>query len=143
MGDLGNTGNYLVAVIFFIMGLYLLDIIKLPWDRMNIKGTGKKGLLAALVLGILFGIGLGPCTFAFLAPVLGVVFQTAQTSFYSAAILLLAFAVGHCSVIVGAGTMTQKVQQYLNWSEESKMILYIKRACGVLVFLAGVYILIN
>ena len=143
MGDLGETGNYLIAIIFFVMGLYLMDIIKLPWDKMNIKGTKQKGLIAALAVGILFGIGLGPCTFAFLAPVLGIVFQTAQTSFYSAALLLLAFAAGHCAVIVGAGTMTQKVQQYLNWSEESKMVLYIKRACGILVVLAGVYILIK
>lgn len=143
LGDLGGTGNYLVAIIFFVMGLYLLDIIKLQWAERNIKSTPRQGLIAALIVGILFGIGLGPCTFAFLAPVLGVVFQTAQTSFYSAAFLLLAFAAGHCAVIAGAGTMTQKVQQYLNWSEGSKMVLYIRRACGVLVILAGVYILIN
>lgn len=60
-------------------------------------------------------------------PVLGIVFQTAQTTnFTSAAILLVAFGIGHCSVIVGAGTLTKKVQQYLNWSEESKTILWIK-----------------
>jgi len=30
MGDIGTTGNYLVSGIFFIFGLYLLDVIKLP-----------------------------------------------------------------------------------------------------------------
>jgi cytochrome c-type biogenesis protein len=143
MGDLGSTGNYLVAIVFFVMGLYLLDLIKLPGGGINLKNTPGRGLLFALLAGLLFGIGLGPCTFAFLAPVLGIVLQTAQTNFYSAAALLLAFAVGHCAVITGAGTMTQKVQQYLNWSGESKMPLYIKRACGILVILAGIYILIN
>lgn len=96
MGDIGNTGNYLVAGIFFIVGLYLLDIIKTNWNAAGVKRTKLKGLPAALILGLLFGIALGPCTFAFMAPVLGIVFQTAQTNYFSAIIFLLAFGTGHC-----------------------------------------------
>jgi len=143
MGDVGAIGNYLVAGIFFLVGLYLLDIIKFDWNTAGLRQTKSKGLLAALILGLLFGIALGPCTFAYMAPVLGIVFQTAQTSFASASMLLLAFGIGHCSVIVGAGTLSKKVQQYLNWSEESKTILWIKRICGILVILGGVYLILN
>ena len=143
MGDVGAVGNYLVAGIFFLVGLYLLDIIKFDWNTAGLRQTKSKGLLAALILGLLFGIALGPCTFAYMAPVLGIVFQTSQTNFTSAAILLLAFGIGHCSVIVGAGTLSKKVQQYLNWSEESKTILWIKRICGVLVILGGVYLILT
>jgi cytochrome c-type biogenesis protein len=71
LGDIGQYGNYLVAGVFFVVGLYLMDIIKLPWDAMTLSGTKATGLWAALVLGLLFGIGLGPCTFAFMAPILG------------------------------------------------------------------------
>ncbi len=141
MGDVGSIGNYLVAGIFFLVGLYLLDIIKLDWNNIGLKQTNAKGLLAALILGLLFGIALGPCTFAYMAPVLGVVFQTAQTNYLLAVIFLLAFGLGHCSIIVGAGTLTGKVQKYLNWSEESKTILWIKRVCGILVILGGVYLI--
>jgi cytochrome c-type biogenesis protein len=143
MGDIGFYGNYAVAVIFLIIGLYLLDIIKLPWDKAGPKTTKKKGYLAALILGLLFGIGLGPCTFAYMAPILGVVFQVARTNLPYSIVLLLAFGIGHCSVIVAAGTLTKKVQIYLNWSESSKMILYIKKVCGVLVILGGVYMIYN
>ena len=143
MGDVGAIGNYLVAGIFFLVGFYLLDIIKFDWNTAGLHQTKSKGLLAALILGLLFGIALGPCTFAYMAPVLGIVFQTAQTSFASASMLLLAFGIGHCSVIVGAGTLSKKVQQYLNWSEESKTILWIKRICGVLVILGGVYLILT
>ena len=141
MGDLGSFGNYFVAVIFFIVGLYLLDIIKFDWNRSALKQIKTKGLLAALILGLLFGLALGPCTFAYIAPVLGVVFQTAQTDYIFSIVLLAAFGFGHCSVIVGAGTLTGKVQKYLNWSEGSKTILWIKRTCGVLVILGGVYLI--
>jgi cytochrome c-type biogenesis protein len=143
MGDVGSVGNYLVAGIFFIVGLYLLDIIKIDWNTAGLKRTKSKGLLAALILGLLFGIALGPCTFAYMAPVLGIVFQTAQTDYFSAIILLGAFGIGHCSVIVGAGTLAGKVQKYLNWSEESKSILWIKRICGLLVILGGIYLIIS
>jgi cytochrome c-type biogenesis protein len=143
MGDIGIYGNYFVAVIFFVIGLYLLDIIKLPWDSAGPKTTKKKGLLAALILGLLFGIGLGPCTFAYMAPILGVVFQIARTNLLYSILLLLAFGLGHCSVIVLAGTLTKKVQEYLNWSDSSRVILYIKKACGVLVIFGGVYVIYN
>ena len=141
MGDIGSIGNYLVAGIFFLVGLYLLDIIKLEWNR-ELKQTKAKGLWAALVLGLLFGLALGPCTFAYMAPVLGVVFQTAQTNYFLAIIFLLAFGIGHCSVIIGAGTLTGKVQKYLNWSDESKTILWIKRVCGILVIFGGIYLIV-
>jgi len=141
MGDIGGVGNYLVAGIFFLVGLYLLDIIKIDWNYAGLRQTKTKGLLAALILGLLFGLALGPCTFAFMAPVLGVVFQTAQTDYLLSVIFLLAFGLGHCSIIVGAGTITGKVQKYLNWSEGSKTILWIKRVCGVLVILGGVYLI--
>ena len=143
MGDLGTFGNYFVAVIFFIVGLYLLDIIKLNWNSGALKKTKAKGMLAALILGLLFGLALGPCTFAYMAPVLGVVFQTSQTDYIFSIILLAAFGIGHCGIIVGAGTLTGKVQKYLNWSEGSKTILWIKRICGVLVILGGVYLIFN
>jgi len=143
MGDIGGVGNYLVAGIFFLVGLYLLDIIKLDWNNAGLRQTKTKGLLAALILGLLFGLALGPCTFAYMAPVLGVVFQTAQTDYLLAVIFLLAFGTGHCSIIVGAGTLTGKVQKYLNWSEESKTILWIKRVCGVLVIIGGLYLILT
>jgi cytochrome c-type biogenesis protein len=141
MGDLGPFGNYFVAAIFFIVGLYLLDILKFDWNSSALKQTKTKGLLAALILGLLFGLALGPCTFAYMAPVLGVVFQTAQTDYFFSIVLLAAFGIGHCAVIVGAGTLTGKVQKYLNWSEGSKTILWIKRICGMLVILGGIYLI--
>jgi cytochrome c-type biogenesis protein len=143
MGDIGALGNYLVAIVFFVIGLYLLDLIKLPWNGISLSSTRFKGLRAAFVLGLLFGIGLGPCTFAFMAPVLGVVFQTAASGIMLPVSLLASFALGHCFVLAGAGTLSRVVQQYLNWSDRSRLMLYTKKVCGVLVILGGVYIIYN
>jgi cytochrome c-type biogenesis protein len=143
MGDLGQTGNYLVSIIFIVVGLYLIGIIKLPWEGANIRGTRHSGYLGSFVLGLLFGIGLGPCTFAYMAPVLGIVLQVSSVNFLSAVILLSAFAIGHCSVIVGAGTLSKSVQKYLNWTENSKIASYVKTTCGVLVIIGGIYMIYN
>lgn len=141
MGDLGGLGNMLVAGIFFLVGLYLLDIIKLNWSSINLKKAALgHGALGALLLGLLFGLAVGPCTFAYMAPVLGIVFQTAQDNMIMAAALLISFGIGHCAVIVGAGTLTGRVQKYLNWSEGSRALLWLRRCCGVLVILGGVYL---
>lgn len=142
MGDLGNIGNILVALIYFIIGLYLMDFIKLSWgSSKNVRYIEKKKWIGAITLGFLFGIGLGPCTFAFMAPVLVTVFQVAQTNLIFSILLLLAFSLGHCAVIVAAGTLTKKVQLYLNWSDNSKTISYIKKICGALVIIGGIYLI--
>ena len=75
------------------------------------------------------------------APVLGVVFTRAQTDYVGSLALMSAFAIGHCGVIVLAGTMSQKVQGYLNWSEKSKAVKLIKSTCGILVIIGGIYLL--
>jgi cytochrome c-type biogenesis protein len=143
LGDVGTVGNYVVAVVFFIVGLYFFDVIDLSRLGINVTGTKYKGWRAALVLGLIFGVGLGPCAFAFMAPVLGVVFEIAQTHLTNAIVLLTAFAIGHCLVIVLFGTAAARVQKYLNWTETSKAFTYVKRVCGVLIMLGGVYLIYN
>ena len=141
MGDVGTIGTYIVAGLFFIIGLYLLDIIKLPLDVGSVSPVKQKGLFAALILGLLFGIALGPCTFAFMAPILGVVFTMSSENIIGASLLLFFFGLGHCSVIVGAGTLTNKVQDYLNWSENAAAVSWIKKVCGILVIIGGIYLI--
>lgn len=141
MGDVGAYGNYFVALIFFVVGLHLLDVIPIPCSGPGQVNMKRRGMLAAFILGLVFGIALGPCTFAFMAPVLGVTFKVSTTSAGYGALLLLVYGVGHCSVIVAAGTSTEMVQRYLNWNEQSKGAVILKRICGVLVLLGGVYLI--
>ena len=141
MGDVGRYGNYAVAVIFFVVGLHLLDVIPMPWSGLGQVGMRRKGLLAALILGLVFGIALGPCTFAYMAPMLGVTFSLARSDAAYGVLLLAVYGVGHCSVIVLAGTSAELVQKYLNWNERSRGAVILKKVCGVLVLLGGVYLI--
>lgn len=141
MGDVGVVGNYVVAIIFFLVGLHLLGILPMPWSGPGKARTRGKGLAAAFLLGLIFGVALGPCTFAFMAPILGVTFRVASTNPGYGVSLLAAYGIGHCSVIVAAGTFTEIVQHYLNWSEASRGTEILRKVCGVLVILGGIYLI--
>lgn len=143
MGDIGRWGNYFISVIFFLIGLHLVGIIPLPFleQGANASGFKRRGIFAAFILGLVFGIALGPCTFAFMAPMLGVVFSVASTQMAFAVSLVISYATGHCLVIVLAGTFTGIVQKYLNWNENSRGADILKKFCGVLVILGGLYMI--
>jgi cytochrome c-type biogenesis protein len=141
LGDLGTWANWFVAAIFLLVGLHLLDIIPVPWSGPGQVGMARKGMLAALILGLIFGVALGPCTFAYMAPILGVAFSLAADNLLYGASLLLLYGLGHCAVIVLAGTFTEVIQHYLDWNEKSKGALILKKICGILVMLGGVWLI--
>ena len=113
----------------------------MPWSGPGQVGMKRKGMLAAFILGLVFGIALGPCTFAYMAPMLGVTFSLAATNIIYGIFLLFMYGIGHCSVIVLAGTFTEVVQRYLNWNERSKGAVILKKVCGILVILGGAYMI--
>jgi cytochrome c-type biogenesis protein len=141
LGDVGRYGNYFVAVIFFLVGLHLLDVIPMPFSAPGQVAMKRRGLLAAFILGLVFGIALGPCTFAYMAPMLGITFRLASKNLAFGVLLLLVYGLGHCSVIIVAGTSTGLVQRYMNWNEKSKGTTVVKKICGVLVILGGLYLI--
>lgn len=141
VGDVGGWANPVLCGILCVVGLYLMGVIRLPQWGGGPASTSLRGLPAALLLGLVFGVALGPCTFAYMAPVLGVTFRVASTNFLYAALLLLAFAVGHCSVIALAGTSMPLAQRVLRWNESSRAASHIRRVCGLLVIAGGLYLL--
>jgi cytochrome c-type biogenesis protein len=141
LGDVGKYGNYFVALIFFVVGLHLLEVFTLPFSGPGQVRLKRKGMLAAFILGLVFGVALGPCTFAYMAPMLGVTFKLASTNLVYGVLLLFMYGVGHCSVIIFAGTFTEVVQRYMNWNENSKGAVVLKKICGGLVILGGLWLI--
>ncbi len=141
MGDVGPWGDRLVAVLFLVIGLHLLGVIPLPLPGAVGKPGSRRGPLAALLLGLTFGVALGPCTFAYMAPMLGVTFRVAATAPFYGAALLAMYGVGHCGVIVLAGTFTGTVQRYLDWNSKARGADLLRKICGVLVIAAGFYMI--
>ncbi len=133
----GAASNYLIAAIFLLAGLNLVGIIPMPEKGLSLSGNKGKGLFAAASIGLLLGIGLSPCTFAFIAPILGATAGSAARDPALSVGMLVAFGIGHCGVIGGAGSSTEFVQRYLDWNEGSRTVQIAKFVCGVLVLVAA------
>ena len=138
LGDIGRTGVYLVGGVFILTGLWLLDVFRVPSCRLPLA-SGQTAL-GGILMGFIFGAALGPCTFGFMFPVLAVVFQSAEQNLPVAIAIILSYAIGHSLVIVLAGVGVNQLQSFLNWDSKAQGTLWLKRLCGVLIVLTGVYV---
>jgi cytochrome c-type biogenesis protein len=141
IGDLGSRINLVFGVALMLGGILLLDLITL--NSLPVLAGGQKlaaSIWGGLIVGFLFGFALGPCAFAFMAPVLGLALSIMAERLWLAISLFLAFAVGHCLVIILAGSSIGWVRNLLSWNERSRGLLITKKACGVLVIVAGIYL---
>ncbi len=113
IGDVGAWGTWLVAGLLVMFGLYMMDLLSLnSLGQVNMK-VERAGFLGAFLLGLIFGIGLGPCTFAFLAPVLATVYQIADDSMIKAIMMIGAFGVKHTAVIVVNNSMSSIIIRFM------------------------------
>ena len=140
IGDIGRIGNTIMALVFVIFGLNLLGLFPVDWPGPKLTKPKKQGNLPILLLGLIFGLALGPCTFAFMAPMLGVVFQLSASDLAYGVLLLTAFGLGHIAVITAAGTSSSWIQRMMNWEQKAKGIAMLRKLCGLLVILGGVYL---
>ena len=138
LGALGGVTNYLVAALLFVVGLDLIGASPFRWSGLPRPETTRRGVAGAFLFGLAFGTALGPCTFAFLGPVLGLTMQTARTRPMFAMVLMLAYAAGHCGVLALAGTSGPLLARYLAWS--GRGVSLFRRVCGVLVLGGGLYL---
>jgi cytochrome c-type biogenesis protein len=142
LGDVGPWANYVVAAVLLVVGLNLLGVLPLPWER-GVSLPRYHGNAAALLLGLIFGLALGPCTFAYLAPVLAVIFAVARSQPGFAALLLLAYGIGHCTLIVVAGASAERVQRVLDWNGNSRGAVWMRRACGLFVLAGAAWLMVT
>ena len=144
---LGSTDmimRIIISVVLLFVGLYFLDIVPLPdLGGVSNKHVKKNPYISGLILGLLFGVALGPCAFAFMAPILGIVMQSVETKLPFAIGLLAMFLMGHCGVLIVAGTFTKLVKQFLSWDAAAKGTFIIRKICGVLIIIGAIYTFIK
>jgi len=80
LGALGGVISDLGAALLFVVGLELVGAWPFQWSGLPRPETTTRGLAGAFLFGLAFGTALGPCTLAFLGPVMGITVQTAGTT---------------------------------------------------------------
>jgi cytochrome c-type biogenesis protein len=140
-GDVGQFWYYILPPVAILLGLYLIFADKLPFqiglpDRFLPR---KKALLGAFLLGLFFGIVASPCA----TPVLAVILTfaaTKQNIAYSGG-LLLAYALGHWVLVLGAGISTGFAHKVLSSKGIANFSSYSKKIAGVILVGVGIYLI--
>lgn len=140
MGDVGPAARAIAAIFLILCGLWLMDVP--PFSRMmpsfSVRQGGRRGPVGALFLGLVYGVILGPCSFAFLAPMLGFVFSAGTQEVAYGAFLMAFFALGHTMAIVAAGGFGDFIGAMLRKKGTGVAATWFKRLLGCVVVLAGV-----
>ncbi len=137
---LGATGKYLywfLAAVAILMGLSLVGLyeIKSPFGGWQPRVAGLAG---AFVMGVLFGFASTPCATPVLVVILAFVATKGQI-FYGT-LLLFVYAIAHCALIILAGAVTGFVESFAASRGAANFSLWLKRASGALIIVAGIYI---
>ena len=139
-GDVGSYWNYVLPPVAILLGLYLLfsDKLNLNIGLSQRFMPKRKALLGAFLMGLFFGIVASPCA----TPVLAVILTFAATKqeiAYSGG-LLLAYALGHWVLVLGAGISAGFAQRVLESKGISNFSSYSKKVGGVILIGVGIYL---
>jgi cytochrome c-type biogenesis protein len=141
LGDIGSWTYFLTGAVMIAAGLYFLELININSFKLRSETMIKNKNLTAFMFGLTAGLALGPCTFAFMAPVFAYALESAKSKPVFSFGLFLLYGTGHCAVILAAGMLSSKIQKYLSWAGSSKGLLIFRKICGVMVLLGGIYII--
>lgn len=139
MGSLGGPWFIALGLLAAAMGLHLLGWLPLRMPSMPRWQPRVAGPLGALLLGALFGIVSSPCATPVLVALLGLVATQGEVAYGIS--LLFVYALGHCVLMLAAGTFTGLVSA---WARSRGMMAFsrrLKQALGLLLVGAGGYLL--
>jgi len=132
--------TYVAAGVCLLMGLHLLGVLHFTIPAPAGIRPSQKGLVGALLLGLLFGLISLPCAGPILLVLLSLV-PVKGAAF--GGVLLVAYSLGHCLLILVGGTSMGAVQSLIDSKGFRQANLWARRAAGVLACGVGVFLLVS
>ena len=130
-----------VAAVFVLMGIHLTGLVHFKFFSFGRGGsTERRGLSGALVLGLVSGLAIGPCSIAYITPVLSLAAAQASRGFTFSIALIAAYALGYCAVLVVSGTFAQLASGWLQSERGQKALRALNFICGVALIGVGIYL---
>ena len=139
-GDIGGFWYYILPPVAIILGLYLIfsEIFNFSIGIPQRFMPKRKALLGAFLIGLSFGVVASPCA----TPVLAVIltFATTKKEIAYSGGLLLAYALGHWVLVLGAGISAGFAQRVLASKGIGNFSSYSKKVAGVILMGVGIYL---
>ncbi len=134
-----KTLYYVVAAVCLVVGLHILGIVKIPVPALFTREREKvrqRGIVGALLLGLVSGLVSSQCATPVLAAILTVVMLNGAITY--GATLLFVYALGRGVPIIAAGTFAGAIKAlpaFARWGER------LQQGSGAIVILVGFYLL--
>ena len=136
-GTLGGWWYVAAGCVALVMGGQMMGLyqISLPVKR-DFKPK-RGGLVGAFLLGLFFGVVSSPCATPVLVVLLTFVATKGQVLYGVA--LLFTYAIGHCLLMLAAGTFTGFIEALVKARGVLNFTLWAKRVSGSVVALVGAW----
>lgn len=138
-GTVGGWWYVAAGAVALVMGGQMMGFyeIRLPVKREFQPKQG--GVIGSFLLGLFFGVVSSPCATPVLVVILTYVATRGQVLYGTA--LLFVYAVGHCMLMLAAGTFTGFVESFARSRGVVSFSAWAKKIGGSVVAVVGVYLL--
>jgi cytochrome c-type biogenesis protein len=136
-GTLGGWWYVAAGAVAVVMGLQMVGLyeIRLPIRRDYKPKQG--GIVGSFLLGLFFGVVSSPCATPVLVVLLTYVATKGQVLYGIA--LLFTYAVGHCLLMLFAGTFTGFIEAFVKAKGISNFSSRARQVSGVIITLTGAW----
>lgn len=140
-GTLGGWWHVAAGIVALVMGGQMMGFydIRLP-IRQDFKPK-QGGVLGSFILGLFFGIVSSPCATPVLVVILTYVATKGEVLYGTA--LLFTYAIGHCLLMLAAGTFTGFVEAFAKTRGMANLSNWSRKVGGAIISLVGIYFLVH
>ncbi|WP_291570044.1 cytochrome c biogenesis CcdA family protein [Clostridium sp. UBA4548] len=135
----GKLWYLALGVIMMFVGLKTIGVLGSKESNSCKVPRTSKGVVGAFFLGILGGVLSSPCATPILAAILA--FVASSGNIVLGILMLLLYSVGHCILIVIAGTSVGFIETLQSSPRYFKVGNILKICFGILVIFIGLYLL--
>ena len=136
-GTLGGPWYLIAGTIALVMGGQLMGLYEIHLPIKRDFNPKQGGIIGAFLLGLFFGVVSSPCATPVLVVLLTLVAGKGQVLYGIA--LLFCYAIGHCLLMLFAGTFTGFVEGFVKARGVVNFSLWAKRVSGLVVALVGAW----
>ncbi len=138
-GSIGGWWYIAAGCVALLMGGQMMGLYTINFPARRDFKPKQGGVVGSFMLGLFFGIVSSPCATPVLVVILTYVASKGQVLYGT--LLLFTYAIGHCLLMLAAGTFTGFIEAFARAKGIVSLTLWSKRLGGLLVALVGIYLL--
>ncbi len=139
MQGVGSWWYLILGVLMILMALQTWEVVTIIPQTGLMSRHPRRGLLGAVLAGMLGGLFASPCATPVLVVLLAIVAE--RGSLLQGVLLLLLYSVGHGALLVAVGTSTGKARQITRSQRFGAYSQIFRWVTGGLILALGLYML--